>query len=283
MRNKRSDMDKSKILGIIFGTLIIIGSVIWLIGSQLLLFVVGIGIMVAALPFVISAISTTTKEREIDEMFLEFSRNLVESVGSGTPISKSIINLKGKDYGQLTGHIDKLGNQISLGIPLQKALIIFAYDTGSQAIKRAVAQISEAEKAGGDIGKILESVAESVSQVEKLKKEQKSAIYNLVVQGYIIFLVFIAIILVVQFKILPLTSSIGNYGVSSDVTAFQNVGLSSEKFATPFLLLILTQGVFTGLVIGKISEGKIKSGVKHSFILSALSFLILMGARAAFG
>jgi archaeal flagellar protein FlaJ len=275
-------MERGKILGIIFGALILIASVIWLSDSELLYLIIGIGILAGALPFVISAVSSTTKEREIERMFLEFSRSLVESVNSGTPVSRSIINLKGKDFGQLTPHVDKLANQIALGIPLQKALIIFAYDTNSTVIKRAVSQISEAERAGGDIGKILESVAESVSQVEKLKKEQKGAIYNLVVQGYIIFLVFIVIILVVQFKILPLTSSIGDYGLSTDITAFKNVGLSSDKFATPFMLLIMTQGVFTGLVIGKISEGKLKSGIKHSFILSAISFLILMGARAAF-
>lgn len=276
-------MDKSKILGIIFGGLIIIASIIWLIDNPLLPFTIGIGVLVGALPFVISAVSQSNKEREIDEMFLEFSRNLVESVSAGTPISNSIINLRGKDFGSLTQHVYKLGNQISIGIPLQKALQIFAYDTESKAIKRAVSQISEAERAGGDIGRILESVAESVAEVEKLKKEQKSAIYNLVVQGYIIFLVFIAIILVVQFKILPLTSSIGNYGLSTDISTFRNVGLSSEKFATPFLLLILTQGVFTGLVIGKISEGKIRNGIKHSFILTAVSFLILTGAKTAFG
>ncbi len=275
-------MEKGKILGIVLGVLIIVSSIIWLGDSELMYLIMGLGAIIGALPFVISAVASTTHEKEIERMFLEFSRNLVESVNSGTPISRSIINIKGKDYGALTPHIDKLANQISLGIPLQQALKVFAEDTESPVIKRAVSQISEAEKAGGDIEKILESVAESVSEIEKLKKEQKSAIYNLVVQGYIIFLVFIAIILVVQFKILPLTSTIGSYGAETDITQFRNVGLSAEKFSNPFLFLIITQGVFTGLVIGKIAEGKVKAGIKHSFILSALSFLILMGARAVF-
>ncbi|MBS3074728.1 type II secretion system F family protein [Candidatus Pacearchaeota archaeon] len=276
-------MEKGKILGVIFGLLIIASSVIWLRDSELMYLIIGLGAIIGSLPFVISTIASTTHEKEIERMFLEFSRNLVESVNSGTPISRSIVNIKGKDYGALTPHIDKLANQISLGIPIQQALKVFAEDTDSPVIKRAVSQISEAEKAGGNIEKILESVAESVSEVEKLKKEQKSAIYNLVVQGYIIFLVFIAIILVVQFKIIPLTSTIGSYGVETDITTFRNVGLSSEKFSNPFLFLIITQGIFTGLVIGKIAEGKVRAGIKHSFILSAISFLVLMGARSVFG
>ena len=276
-------MERGKILGIVFGILVSLTSIILLRDTNAMYLVIGMGLIIGSLPFIISGAISSNKEKEIERMFLEFSRNLVESVNSGTPISRSIVNIKGKDYGALTFHVNKLANQISLGIPLQQALSIFAYDTESQVIKRAVSQISEAEKAGGDIGKILESVAEAVSQVEKLKKEQKAGVYELVVQGYIIFLVFISIILVVQFKIIPLTSTIGNYGVTTDISTFKNVGLSSEKFALPFLFLIITQGLFTGLVIGKIAEGKVKYGIKHSFILAAVSFIILMGTRVIFG
>jgi len=278
-------MEKSKILGIVAAALLLVINIIWLRDTKIFILLIGLSLFIALLPFVISTITSTGKEKEIESMFLEFSRNLVESVNSGTPISRSIINLKGKDYEALTPHVDKLANQISLGIPLQKALHNFAYDTSSPVIQRAVSQISEAEKAGGDIGRILESVAESVSQVETLKKEQKSKIHNLIVQGYIIFLVFIAIVLILEFKIIPLTSEIGNYGGGSlsSIGPIQNVGISAEKFSNPFLFLIITQAFFTGLVIGKLAEGKIKSGIKHSFILSTISFLTLIGTRALIG
>ena len=50
-----------------------------------------------------------------------------------------------------------------------------------------------------------------------------------------------------------------------------------------FLYLILVQGFFTGFVIGKLSEGSIKAGVKHSFTLMFLAFLISAGANALLG
>src|SRR3989338_5718187 len=115
-------------------------------------------------------------------MFLEFSRNLAESVNTGTPISKSIVNMRKKNYGALSPYITKLANQIELGIPVHQALQSFAYDVGSPVISRAIALIMEAERAGGEIDYILESVAGSISEVEKLKKERKAAIYGLVVQ-----------------------------------------------------------------------------------------------------
>jgi hypothetical protein len=39
-----------------------------------------------------------------------------------------------------------------------------------------------------------------------------------------------------------------------------------------FLYLLVAQGFFAGLVIGKLGEGSIKAGVKHSFILMIASF-----------
>jgi len=157
---------------------------------------------------VILTIYETRVANEKREMFLEFARNLVESVQTGIPISKSIINVKGKSYGVLSGNVEKLANQISLGIPLNIALEIFSKDVNNQNISRALKLIGQAEKAGGDIGEILEAVAEAVNMTNKLKIERKATISTLVVQGYIIFFVFIVIILIMQFKILPMLSNI---------------------------------------------------------------------------
>jgi flagellar protein FlaJ len=183
-----------------------------------------------------------------------------------------------------------------MGISVKSAFQNFAKDVESKVIKRAVTLISEAEKAGGDIGNILESVAKSVSEIEVLKKERRSAIYGMVVQGYIIFFVFIAIILIIQFALLPLTA-----GVAAPSSGF-SAGLSggggflggigdggveettdiSEQIVMPMFFLLLTQSLFTGLIIGKLAEGRLRAGIKHSFIMVALASLIYFGARLVF-
>ena len=254
---------------------------------NLFVFLIGLALAIVLFPFVLGSIFENKKEQQINEMFLEFSRSLAESVNTGTPVSKSIINMSKKNYGPLTPFIQKLENQISLGIPVHEALRNFAYDIGSPVISRAVALIMEAERAGGEIDYILESVAKSIAEVEKLKKERKASIYNLVVQGYIIFFIFIGIMLVMEFKILPLTSGIGGFGSLSNIGNINTLtsststaqGISPEQFSAPFLYLLITQGIFTGLTVGKLSEGSIKSGIKHSFVLGVAALLISTGAR----
>ena len=272
--------------GIIAGVVIILFDVVFFFNDEkLLLFLLGIGFGTVALPFVIGIALEGTRDEKINEMFLEFSRNLAESVATGTPISKGIINMQHKNYGVLNAYIGKLANQIELGIPVDVAFQTFAEDINSQVIKRAVTLIREAEKAGGEIDYILGSTTKSIAEVEQLKKERKAAIYSLVVQGYIIFFIFIGIILVMEFKILPLTVGIGTFGTFTGSvqdfekpTAQQNQ-ITAEDFTRSFLYLLLAQGFFIGLVIGKLTEGSVKSGLKHSFILSIAAFLISSGAR----
>lgn len=280
-------LNKTHWIGIIFGLVIIISDFAFFWKDKIFFFLLGIAFVICALPFVLGAVGETNKEQEINSMFLEFSRNLSESVNAGTPISKSIINVGKKNYGALSPSVNKLANQIQLGIPVQTALKIFAEDTNNPVIGRAVGLIQQAERAGGQIDFILESVAKSISEVEKLKKERKASISNLVVQGYIIFFIFIGITLVMEYKILPLTAGIGSLGSFSSASGFGAISeapsamaVKPEELARPFLYLLLVQGLFAGLVIGKLAEGRIKAGIKHSFFLVAASFLISTGVRA---
>lgn len=98
--------------------------------------------------------------------------------------------------------------------------------------------------------------------------------------------------LVMQFKIIPLTADIGAVG-SFSVSSLGNVaetsisdaskGYNAQSLARPFLYLLIVQGLLAGVTIGKLSEGSIKSGVKHSFIMTITAFLISTGANLFLG
>ncbi len=280
---------KVVLTGIIAAVIITVIDFIFFFNDKIFMFLIGIAFVIAIAPFLMSLMRESKEEEEISEMFLEFSRNLAESVVTGTPISKSIINMSKKNYRALSPYIQKMANQISLGIPVGTAMQTFADDVDNNVIKRAVALIREAEKAGGEIDYILASVANSISEVEKLKKERRAAMFNLIMQGYIIFFIFIGIMLVMEFKVLPLTFGAGGAGgifggedlsgISTGLASATS-SLSAEEISRMFLYLLLTQGFFAGLVIGKLSEGSLKSGIKHSFILTIAAFLISTGVRA---
>ncbi len=285
------EMKRTHWIGIILGTIVVAISFLFM-GTDLFFFLAGIGIVIGVSPFIFMVMKEANVATEKEEMFLEFARSLVESVKTGTPISRSIINVRNKSFGVLSPHIKKLSNQISMGIPLTMALQIFARDVNNKTVSRSITLIGQAEQAGGDIGRILEDVAEAVSTSDKIKKERKASISTLVVQGYIIFVVFMIIVLVMQFKIIPIIGGIANIAGSGGggVGGLVGIGgggggtaLDQQALSSSFLYLLLMQGFFSGLTIGKLSDGNIKAGVKHSFALVLLSFLVSTGANLFFG
>jgi len=254
-----------------------------LIGTKYFFFIVWIGVLIGVSPLVFKNTREVKEMQEKEVMFLEFTRNLVESVKTGTSISKTLVNLKKKNYGSLTKHVEKLANQISIGIPLRKALEIFAKDINDKNISRTITLIGQAEVAGGNISSILEEVAKATTLTDKLKKERRASISSIVTQGYIIFFVFTIIVLVMQFYIIPMLSGITStqdLSSSGGIPGVGGAGVSSMGSVDPsaisksFLFLLLFQGGFTGLVIGKLADGKLRTGIKHSFALVTLSFLI---------
>jgi len=283
-------LKKGHVFGIVGGILTIIGAIVSFIYdlTNLAYFLFGTGILIVFLPFVLDSVISGKREREKEEMFLEFARSLVESVESGTPISKSIINMRNKSFGSLSPHVKKLANQIQLGIPMQYALGTFAQDTKSKVIIRAITLIKEADKTGGNINTILESVAQSVSEIEKLKAERRASISAIVVEGYIIFFIFIIIMIVMEVQIIPMTADI--QGLSGPIGGgglptgdFTSEGTVSEfdptEYSLAFLFLLVAQGFFAGFVIGKLSEGNVKAGIKHSFIMVAMAILMSTGSK----
>ncbi len=277
-------MKKEIKIGLVIGFFIIILDLILLRTSKAFLFLAGIGLLIGIFPILFSLITESGYEKKKEELFLAFVRDIVESVNTGLPISKAIITLSKKEYGLLNSNIKKLANQIEFGIPLKTAFRTFAKDSNSKTISRAIELIIQAELSGGDISSILQNVSKNVSQIQELKKERQGRIFNMMIQGYILFFLFVAIMLFVDLKFIPMITSTINPS-TMQISGFEGLGNTSgtKIVKDAFFYLILIQSFFCGLVIGKLAEGKIKAGLKHSIILLTFTFLVVTGSRALFG
>ena len=276
-------------ISIAIGLIIILLDFILFFGKKSRFFqpLIAIGLIVGALEFWLDFTKENKKQTEIEIKFLEFVRALVETVKSGIPIPKAIMQVSKSDYGFLNPYVQKLAHNIEWGIPLRESLKIFANSTENKVILRSVAIVIEAERSGGNIDEVLRAVSNSVAQIKKIKDERRADTYSQMIQGYFIFFIFIAIMLIVQVYLLPqlgditLTVSSGLGGMlSGGIDSMAGAQTNTAKatildFNNIFLALILIQGFFAGLMIGKFSEGNAKMGLKHSAVLVIVSYLII--------
>ena len=239
-----------------------------------------IGSLIAGINFVLDFLSENKRQKELETKFLEFVRSLVETVRSGVSIPQAIVHVSNVNYGALTPYVKKLAHQIEWGYPLHQAFTVFANDTENVVIKRSIAIVIEAEKSGGDMGAVLESVTQSVFEVKKVKEERKSNSYTQTIQGYIIFFFFVMIMVVMQVYLIPKLSAVGGevgQGLGSIGVGSLGAG-SSVAFGPIFIATIVVQGIFAGLMLGKFAEGDFKSGLKHSLIMVIGGYLFITTA-----
>jgi len=248
------------------------------------------------------------KQKEVEGRFPEFIRNLSGAIRTGMPAPRAIIHVAKIDYGALAPYVRKLANQIEWSIPVHKALLNFANDTKNLVIKRAISSVIEAEMSGGNIEDVLESITSSVVDIKKLKQARRAATHAQVVQSYVIFAVFLIVMVIIQNILVPYlhgleqTGAAGNTGLGGisilrtssglgGLTMNVEIDMSSlPKFVMTlgqwfvslegvFLMTALIQALFAGLVIGKLSEGSVIYGVKHSIILMIAAFFIVSLAQ----
>ena len=297
--------EKRHITALILGILILIADFIIFLDTAWFIPLIAIAVTMGWSQFWIDYFVNSRKQKELEEVFPEFVRNLVGAIKSGMPVGKAIVHVAQTDYGSLTPHVVKLANQVEWAIPVHKALLNFANETKNGVIKRSVATVIEAELSGGNIEDVLETVTTSVIEIKKIKSQRRASIHSQLVQSYIIFIVFLGVMIVIQNLLIPYIAEMettnidGTSGSSMSGTALSSsikkvtidtssigafIGSASAWIVSirgVFLMLALIQALFAGLVLGKLAEGDLKLGVKHSLILMTTAFFIISLAQGA--
>ena len=265
------------IIAICAGIFIIIINVLFFLKTRWTYSLFIVALTISGIPFFIDFLNENKRQKEIEIMFLEFSRALVDSVKSGISIPQAIKIISKNDFGSLSPYIKKLANQLEWGVSIKQAFTSFGHDTKNISIQRSVAIVIQSEESGGRMDEVLESVTKSVQSVKELKDERKSNAFSQTVQGYIVFYIFVIIMLMLQVKFLPKIQEMSSQVTGSGLGIFDSGGAPTNLNMNLILIeLIAIQGFFAGLMIGKFSEGKARYGIKHSVILVVSSLLIIL-------
>lgn len=193
----------------------------------------------------------------------EMGLNLVESfhhVGGGK--------------GRLDQEMDKVQRELDWGEEASIVLKKFANRARSADVLKAMTLITRALRASGEISKVLRIAAEDALRRREIERERSTQIFVYVVIIYLSFLVFIAIIGILAVKFLPVMQAQGGAGGGSQVSGMTlGGGLDVALFKRSFFHAAVIQGFSSGLVAGKMGEGEVMSGLKHSIIMMVVAYL----------
>jgi flagellar protein FlaJ len=263
--------------------------------------------LIFASPIIMFKYSEYRKYKEIEEKFPIFLRDFVEAVRGGIPVPQALKSLTRNNYKSLSFYVKKMAAQMDWGISTEKALLNFSKEVKSKIIGRIVSSVIESHRFGGNLADTFEALANTSFEVEKLKAERKLYLNSQIITGYIIFFLFLAIIIGLGRFLVPLlggttaASLAEKQVVSCDSFTDQKTceaqidesgkakcywikeskkcqSLVTREYKNLFMALIFIQGLFAGLSVGKMAEGAIIAGIKHSLIMTlvgTLAFVLL--------
>jgi flagellar protein FlaJ len=237
--------------------------------------VIIIAIVVFIAPISIVKYSEMSKVKLLEDSFPQFMHDLVETVRSGMTLPQALGTISKNDYGPLSPYVKKLNAQLEWGIPFSKSFLNFTRSTKSKIIGRIGSTVVESHEYGGNLTDVFESISNTTVEIERLREERKMYLNSQIVSGYIIFFVFLAVIIGLQKFLVPTLSQVSVKQMAENVIDTASQTMESE-YKTIFRNMIIIQGVFAGLVIGKMSEGAVTGGVKHSLFLTIIGLVIFI-------
>ena len=214
------------------------------------------------------------EQKEMQQRLPEFLTEVGDSLATGMNIFDSIKKAQKGHYGKLDPEIKKMRNQISWNISIKNALFDFAARMKSAIAERIVNAINKGLLMGGNTDKIFKAASKEVDQVNQIEHQRKSimSIYSLVI--LVCFFVFLAIIL-----ILFGTFFAPFMDIQSDqlFKAGSAIRLSRvDPFMLEYTLFSFTfvQSIGAGILAGFMSDGRLSSGVRYSFVLGIITIIV---------
>lgn len=230
-----------------------------------------IAMFIFIFPIIMIKYTEYKKLKELEELFPVFLRDFVGSIRGGMTIPHALKSITRNDYKGLNPYVRKMAAQLDWGIPVETVLMKFAKESRSKLIGRIISSVRESHRFGGNLADTLEALSNTAVEVEHLREERRLYLHSQMITGYIVFFVFLAVMIGLEKFLVPSLSEVSTGLPGAEVAP--RVNLATEYNAI-FRNLILIQGLFAGLSTGKMAEGAVIAGLKHSLFMMFIGALI---------
>ena len=204
--------------------------------------------------------------KSIDEHLPDLFRSIVQAQETGMPLPQALEQVSKRNYGPLTAELRKMTAQISWGMTFEEAFIALGRRVNTFLVQRTVPLIIEASRSGGRVEKVFDPMGKFIQTTLLLDKERRNQTRPYIAIIYVAFFVFLFTV-VLLFK---------SFFVSIEgLPVIGMAVMSPGEIQRVFFHMTSIQAFFGGLVAGKMGEGTINAGLKHSLIMMFCGYIAL--------
>ena len=271
--------------GITWTTILLSIAAIWVLAFILMLFLFWI------LFYVIVDLKIFKRKVDIEDVLPDYLQLTASNIKSGMTIDRALWYAVRPRFGVLAKEIETVAKDTMKGEDLKMALQKFADKYESVLLKRTISLLIEGLDAGGEIGDLLNKIAENIQENKIMRREMAANVTT-----YVIFISFATVaaapvLFALSGVLIKVVSSLGGSlgGIASASSSagigisFSGAGIQYSDFRVFAIVSLLITSFFSSVIIATIKKGSAKNGFKYIPIFAVITVSLFFIADKILG
>jgi flagellar protein FlaJ len=225
-------------------------------------------VLIAIIPYSIDTYRQKRLQKRREIAYSEFLFKLSELMRGGIDPIRGVIDLSTTDLGAIADNVRGAASAMVLGHSFSDAMNDMAVALKSNLVTRYTALVVQAAYTGGAVADLILRTSEDMRAVIGIEREKEGNLKQYVVIFYLAQGIIVMLTYILSTSLLPMIQGMGME------LLFGNAGVSEINFERGFFHMIMLNALFGGIIIGQITEGELKHGLKHSAILIIACYLV---------
>lgn len=255
--------------------------IIIFIDFSFIILVIGIFLLIQSSVYAYLVLSADAKARFVESILPDVLQLMSSNLRAGHTIDRAFILAARPEFGQFKDEINHVAKEIATGKELDAALLELGSRVRSEKLAKTVQLINSGVSAGGEISDLLQHIASNLRQQRLVDERIRSSVLV-----YVIF-IFSAIgfgapmlFSLSSFLIEVITDvfskvEIPTEGVGTQIPiSFSQVAVSTTFVNTYTIVSMIITSIMGSLILGLISKGNEKEGLKFLPILIILTITL---------
>lgn len=238
---------------------------------------IGIGFIVvfSSLRFM-ESLKVAARIKKIEDVFPDFLSLVSSNLRAGMTVDHAMLLSSRPEFDPLDKEILQAGKDISTGKPVEIALKAMSKRIGSEKINKTLLIILSGIRAGGDLAILLEETSRNMRQREFIEKKAASQVLMYVIFIFLAVSVFApGLFSLSGVLVQTMTDLMGDVDMgsmpSSVPVSFTAITISTTFIFYFSLIFIIVMDIMASLVLGLVSKGDEKEGLRYLPIMLILS------------
>jgi archaellum biogenesis protein FlaJ (TadC family) len=230
----------------------------------------------------------SSRIKKIESVFPDFLQLMSSNLRAGMTLDKAFLLSSRPEFAPLDDEILKTGKDLATSKNIERALLDLSQRIGSEKIHKTILLIISGIKAGGDLAILLEETSVSMREREFIQKKAYSNILMYIIFIFLVVSIFApALFSLSNILVEVLTKILGSVPDTSNASssvAIPFATLSKISISTQFtnyfsIIFIITMDFLASLILGLVSKGEEKEGLRYFPVILILSLAIFFLAK----